>query len=124
MGSFKECFESYGAEYKKTMERFVHKEEFYVKILGALFQDKSMDEMAAALDQGDLSAAFRAAHSLKGMSGNLGLTFLYNAVSEIVEPLRAADQTADYGELYKKIQAEMVKTEAFYEELKLIKETP
>ena len=35
-----------------------------------------------------MTSAFEAAHTLKGVTGNMGLTPLYDAVCTIVEPLR------------------------------------
>ena len=45
----------------------------------------------------DLIAAFDAAHTLKGVLSNMGLTPLYDCVSAIVEPLREGrfDDTAE-----------------------------
>ena len=44
--------------------------------------------MGAALDAGDVTAAFEAAHTIKGVMGNMGLTPMYEEVCYIVESLR------------------------------------
>ena len=41
-----------------------------------------------AFKKGDTATAFDAAHTLKGVLANVGLTPLYNTTVEIVEPLR------------------------------------
>lgn len=54
-------------------------------------QDGSFEALKTALKNGDTDTAFRAAHTLKGVSANLGFTALYNAVSQITEALRNGD---------------------------------
>ena len=55
------------------------------------------------LKKGDLTAAFEAAHALKGSNGNLALTPIFAPVSEITELLRARAQT-DYTPLIEAIR--------------------
>ena len=76
--------------------------------------------LGAAIGSGDLDSAFEAAHTLKGVAGNLGLTSLFEAVRVIVEPLRAREERGDYAWLYTAIQAEYQKAEAFVEALKRV----
>ena len=45
----------------------------------------------ARLEAGDAEGGFMAAHTLKGIAGNLGFTALYEAVCVLVEFLRAGD---------------------------------
>lgn len=106
MRSFKELFEDYGADYQTTMERFMGKEEMYLRFLDMLFDDPSMGLLGDALDCSDMVGAFRAAHTLKGVVGNMGLTPLYKTVCTIVEPLRTGQQRDDYSALYQAIEME------------------
>ncbi len=76
-----------------------------------VFQDKNFQKLEDALTMGDLDAAFDAAHTLKGVSGSLGLTSLYDRVCEIVEPLRRKDPEADYRALHQAIQQESLRLE-------------
>lgn len=114
MREFKELFEAYGGNYQVTMARFMENESFYLKILPKLFQDTSIQRLGEALDEGDLNAAFEAAHTLKGVSANLGLTPLYEAVCAIVEPLRAGEP-GSYAAEYERIQAEFEKARELWE---------
>lgn len=66
----------------------------------------------------DYTAAFEAAHTLKGVVGNMGLTPLYQAVCEIVEPLRKREQREDYGSFYQAIETEFQKAEHLRDRLK------
>ena len=64
--------------------------------------DYSGTQACKALEAKDLKEAFEAAHALKGVAGNLALDPLYDAVCEIVEPLRAGEDK-DYTEGYQKV---------------------
>ena len=55
------------------------------------------------MNNGDLGAAFAAAHALKGSTGNLSLTPIFAPVCEITELLRARTQT-DYTALVSRIR--------------------
>ncbi len=78
----------YGADVDGAIERFVDDKEFYVSSVKEYLDDPGFDTLKNALHSNDIKAAFEAAHTLKGVVGNLGLTPLYNAVCDIVEPLR------------------------------------
>ena len=106
MQRFKELFEAYGADYESTMERFMGSEEIFKEFLDMLFEDENLQRLGSALAEEDLPAAFEAAHTLKGVVGNMGLVPLYEAVCAIVEPLRKEEPCRDYPVLYKKILAE------------------
>lgn len=53
--------------------------------------DGSFSALTAALAWGDAEAAFRAAHTLKGVAANLGLERLRALASDMTECLRAGD---------------------------------
>ncbi|MDO4546014.1 MAG: Hpt domain-containing protein [Bacillota bacterium] len=118
MTDFRRAFERYGANYEDTMMRFMDNEDMYLKLMDMFFQDENMKMLGDALDAHDLSAAFDAAHTLKGVVGNMGLKPMYEAVSAIVEPLRIREDRDDYLQLYGAIQEEFQKAELFYQELK------
>lgn len=105
MADFKEIFSAYGGDYDATMARFMGSEAMYLRILSMLFQDENLAKLGSALRDGDSEAAFAAAHTLKGVTGNLGLSPLYQAVCELVEALRTKADV-DYSKLYRAIAAE------------------
>lgn len=105
MQGLKERFDGYGADYVETMRRFLGNEAMYLKFLKKLFQDDNLKKLGQALENGDLTGAFEAAHTLKGVTGNLGLTRLYQAVCAIVEPLRLKE-ARDYAPMYDEICSE------------------
>ncbi len=118
MSSFKEDFEAYGADYAATIERFLGNEAMYLRFLDMLFQDENLRQLGTALENGDIKSAFEAAHTLKGVVGNMGLTPLYRAVCDIVEPLRAKEERADYPALYKAVQTEFQRVDLLRRQLK------
>lgn len=118
MPGFKEQLQAYGADYKATMERFMGNEALYMRLLDMLFKDDSLHKLGDALDAGDLTQAFEAAHTLKGVVGNMGLKPLYEAVCTIVEPLRQREQRSDYIALYQVIQTEFQKVDELRHRLK------
>lgn len=107
----KEFLAACGGDYEGMMRRFMENEMLFCCLLPKVFQDESFQKLEDALTLGDLDSAFDAAHALKGVSGNLGLASLYDAVCEIVEPLRRKDPEADYRALYQAIQQEFLRLE-------------
>ena len=118
MGEFREIFEVYGADYNSTMARFMGKEAMYLKFLDMLFKDDNLEKLGTALEQQDYEAAFAAAHTLKGVVGNMGLTPLFNAVCAIVESLRKREVPEDYNGLYQIIQTGFLQADDFRKKLK------
>lgn len=82
---------AYGADMDGAMARFIQDENLYAKCFRMFLADPSFAELGDALSKKDYTAAFNAAHTLKGVAGNLGLTPLYNTVCDMVEPLRRQD---------------------------------
>lgn len=117
MGKFKAIFDAYGADYKDTMERFMGNEKMYLKFLAMFFQDPNLGLLEEELKENNLTGAFHAAHTLKGVAGNMGLTPFYNAVCAIVEPLRKGEQSADYGALLQAILSEYQRVEKLRNDL-------
>lgn len=118
MKDFQEIFEAYGADYHTTMKRFLGNKAMYLRVLALLPQDKSLENLRKCLEDGNLHSAFEAAHTLKGVSGNLGLTPLYEATCAIVEPLRKQDPDCDYQAKYQTIRLEFERAEELLKYLK------
>ena len=118
MSEFQKIFNAYGGDYAATLSRFLGNEAMYLRFLDMFFQDENLRQLGDALEVGDLSRAFEAAHSLKGVTGNMGLTPLYETICAIVEPLRAGQQREDYSALYEAIQKEFHRVGLLREQLK------
>ena len=84
-----------GVNTQEGMTRCLNNEQFYFRLINKAMVDSSFDKLKAAVDAGDLDTAFELAHALKGVTGNLALTPLFEPISELTELLRARTDT-DY----------------------------
>jgi len=91
MSELTDRLSAYGADMTGALERFVGDEALYEQCFGMFLEDPGFTQLGEALEKKDYTGAFNAAHTLKGVAGNLGLTPLYDAVCAIVEPLRHQD---------------------------------
>lgn len=91
MSNRNDALRTYGVDLKEVMERFVNDEELYNDCLNSFIDDSSFDGLYDALLAKEYETAFNHAHTLKGVAGNLGLSPLLTAITDIVEPLRNHD---------------------------------
>lgn len=85
----KECYDMIGGDYKGVYDRMMHKEALVVKFAKKFLDDGSYESLKENLEAGNISEAFRAAHTLKGVAQNLGFVTLYEPGSDLAEILRA-----------------------------------
>ncbi|MBQ9438632.1 MAG: Hpt domain-containing protein [Lachnospiraceae bacterium] len=91
MDNLREELEAYGVDMAVTLDRFVDDWDLYVSCLEAFKEETSFADLRAALDKENYTEAFDAAHTLKGVSGNLGMTPLYEVTCSMVETLRSGE---------------------------------
>ena len=91
-----------GADTDTGLSRCVGNEALYLKLVGMGLGDAKFEELDAALNAGDLDKAFELCHALKGVIGNLAISPLYEALSDMTEKLRAREE-ADYQAMYSNI---------------------
>lgn len=84
-----EELEKFGCDIEGAMMRMSDDEDFYIECLSDFVGDGCFDKLGTALEARNVRNAFEAAHTLKGLLANLGLTPMYNCIVEIVEPLRS-----------------------------------
>ena len=89
---------AFGADTQEGLKRCMNNESFYLRMVKMIPGDPNFQKLYDAVDAGDLTAAFEAAHAIKGATGNLSLTPIYAPVQEITELLRNRTDT-DYTEL-------------------------
>ena len=90
-----EDLKQYGADTDTALTRLMGNESFYLKLIPRVFEDRNFDELSRSIADKNLEKAFEAAHSLKGVLGNLELTPLLKPVVEVTELLRDR-QDIDY----------------------------
>ena len=93
----------YGADVDSGLGRCLNNEAFYLKLVEKSQGDATFDKLYTAIGENDLESAFDAAHSLKGVMGNLAITPIYDPLVEITEFLRNRTQM-DYSELINTIK--------------------
>lgn len=91
-----------GVDTDAGVERMAGNTALYEKLLGSLKDliQKSSDQMD--FDKNDNESLIEAAHSIKGASGNLAVTPIYEAYTEIVDLLRK-QQPEEAKKAYEKI---------------------
>lgn len=90
-----EDLKNYGANTDEAISRLMGNESFYLMLIPKIFDDKNFEALSTGIREGDLGKAFDAAHSLKGVLGNLELTPILKPMVEITELLRHKEQV-DY----------------------------
>ena len=101
-----------GADTEGGLARCLNNEEFYLKMVNLSLQDANFEKLRSAIDGGDMDGAFEAAHALKGVLGNVGLTQLHEPIAEMTEELRAR-KDIDYSGCIETIFSELEKLRAF-----------
>ncbi len=91
MSELKFAYAAHGYDYAGAIERVSDDEELLRSLLDMFLADANYTALMSALAVRDAQAGFQAAHSLKGSSGMLGLTGLFEALRSITEPLRRGD---------------------------------
>lgn len=87
----KECYDAFGGSYELVKVR-ISKDEIIKKFVIKFLSEPSFDNLCRALEDENYVEAFRAAHSLKGISANLAFQRLENSVSVLTELLRDSDK--------------------------------
>lgn len=88
MTTLREAYQGVGADYEDVLGRLMGSEDMVARFAARFADDPSYAQLSEALDAGDAEAAFRAAHTLKGVAQNLGLVNLYEPASILTEALR------------------------------------
>lgn len=81
--------ETLGVNTKEALARFMNNSGLYVRMLGKFPAAVKEADVPAHFEAKDYVTAVATAHTLKGVTGNLSLTPLYKAYTDIVALLRA-----------------------------------
>lgn len=94
-----------GIDYTSAIERFMGNEDLFLKFLFRFCEDSSFQQMKESMAHGDCKKAFEAAHTLKGVCGNLSMERLGAVIASQVEYLRM-EQLDQAGKLMEEAQKE------------------
>lgn len=90
----KELYEKIHGNYQNALSMMMV-DDFIKRMLTKFVQSNSASNLFEAYENKDYPAVFAAAHSLKGVTGNLALTSLYDKVVPIVEKTRNATSNSN-----------------------------
>lgn len=94
--TIQECYQELGGDFAQVEKRLPSVsliERFITKFL----DDGSFSELCHAMQEGQREAAFRAAHTLKGVSANLSFNRLLSSATQLTELLRPKTETIPEG---------------------------
>jgi len=87
----REDFIANGIDYDAAMTLFMGKQEILERFLKKFLNDASYEQLKNAIEAHDCEAAFKAAHTLKGVAGNLSMKTFAKTVSDMTEEFRAGN---------------------------------
>lgn len=96
--SLEACYAALGGDLEGVRSRLLTDERIE-KFIGIFAEDPSYGNLRTALDEGDMKEAFRAAHTMKGISRDLGFTPLFEISCEFSDVLRPNDVGVPVGPL-------------------------
>ena len=94
--TLEECYAAFGGDYGDVIGR-LRSERMVQKFVLKFLDDPNYDALCRSLESGDVEAAFRAAHTIKGTCMNLGFAKLQHSGSLMTEALRSGDLAAARG---------------------------
>ena len=89
--TIQQCYEAIGSPYEEVFQR-LGSEQLIGKFVVKFLDDPSFWSLLTAMESGDKKAAVLAAHTLKGVSQNLGFIDLYEASAKLTEALRKEEE--------------------------------
>jgi len=87
----KELYDSIGGNYEKAVQTMMN-DAFIVRMLSKFIAKNAYADIIASYEQMKVREVFEASHSLKGVSGNLSLTSLYEKAGVICEATRTLNE--------------------------------
>ena len=105
----KKQLKEFGVDVEGSLERMLGNEALFERVLKKFISDDSYPLLVETLAAGDYETAFRHAHTLKGVAGNLGINALMEADIVVVEKLRVGNLEG--------IEEDMKKVTELYEEV-------
>ena len=85
--TIQECYLCLGGDYEEAL-RGIPSAAMIDRFVRKFLDDKSHEQLCEAVGANDRAAAFRAAHTLKGVCANLRFTMLKDSASALTELLR------------------------------------
>lgn len=90
----KACYEQFGGDYDGVLARMLS-EERIMRFSQKFLKDDCYAKLTEAVENDRCEDAFRAAHTLKGICGNLGYTGMFQVLTRMCEELRGKTSFRD-----------------------------
>lgn len=97
------CYATFGGDYEGVLGR-LRSEDRIRKFALKFLKDPSYESLSTSLAAKDYETAFRAAHTLKGVSQNLGFTKLYTSSQALMETLRGGTPPDNLDDLFQQVK--------------------
>ena len=108
--TIQECYAALEGDYQEVLGR-LYSDALVQRFVGKFLSDQSFQLLERSLAEKNYEEAFRAAHTLKGVTQNLSFTRLYQSSHELTEALRAQDYELA-AQLFSKVEADYIQTAA------------
>lgn len=99
-----ECYAYLAGDYEDALRR-LRNDDNIKKFLGMLSRDQNFSLLESSLERQDYDSAFRAVHTLKGITLNLSLSELSETAAALTEALRERQSNPDIFPLLTKLKA-------------------
>ncbi len=106
--TIQECYAALEGDYQEVLGR-LYSDALVQRFVGKFLSDQSFQLLEDALKAESYDEAFRAAHTLKGVTQNLSFTRLYQSSHEITEALRTKNYDLAL-ELLPKVESDYAQT--------------
>ena len=83
------------ADVESGLARIRGNANLYLRMLGLVLQSEEFEKLEQALQLSDYEAAANVAHAIKGISGNLSLTMLFDDGTALMNELRQGSPSED-----------------------------
>ena len=90
--TMQECYRELGGNFAQVEKR-LPSVSLVKRFITKFLDDSSFSELCGAMQNGQREEAFRAAHTLKGVSANLGFDRLFSSAAQLTELLRPETET-------------------------------
>ena len=89
-----EFYTQIGGDYADALKRMMN-DKLIKRMMTFFINDKSVQQLHEAIEENDQHKAFQAAHTMKGVAGNMSFAALYKSAVDLTEQLRDGTQMPD-----------------------------
>lgn len=95
-----EFYKEIGADYQTALSRMMGNQGLLARMLKKFENDRNYEALEKAVENEDYGGVFAAAHTLKGVAGNLELTPLYETCTRLSDATRGGKKDGDVQGLF------------------------